>query len=209
MDNPEFPPNSEASRRERKEDKGIERVTSGEVIRKKKSLRRKFKETFIAGDAKSVLQYVVLDVALPAARELVAEIINAGTEKILFGESRRRGSRYPQSGSAGYIAYNRMTQGPTSRLTSAQRVLSRQGRARHNFDEVVLESRTEAEEVIDRLFELVSQYGGASVEDLYELLGLTASHTDHKWGWTDLHGSGVSRVRDGYLLDLPEPYPLD
>jgi hypothetical protein len=210
MDNPEFPPNSEVSK---KADKQIERVTSGSVTRKKKSLRKQFSETFVAGDARGTVRYVMLDVMLPAAKDLVVEAAAAGVERLIFGESRRRryGSTTPTSGPAGYIQYNRMASAvgdQMSRLTSAQRVLSRQARARHDFDEIVLASRTEAEEVIDRLFDLVSRYETATVADLYELVGLVSSHTDHKWGWTDVRGAGVSRVRDGYLLDLPEPRPL-
>jgi hypothetical protein len=87
--------------------------------------------------------------------------------------------------------------------------LSREARAKHNFDEIVLNSRVEAEEVIDRLYDVVSRYESASVADLYELVGLSSTHTDHKWGWTDIRGAGVQRVRDGYLLDLPSPEPLD
>lgn len=87
--------------------------------------------------------------------------------------------------------------------------MSRQARARHNFDEIVLDQRSEAEDVIDRLFDLVSRYESASVADLYELVGLSSVHTDNRWGWTDLTGAGVSRIRGGYLLDLPEPEPLD
>jgi hypothetical protein len=86
--------------------------------------------------------------------------------------------------------------------------MSRMARSRHDFDEIVLQSRTEAEEVIDRLFDLVSRYDTATVADLYELVGIQGSHTDHKWGWTDLRGADVSRTRDGYLLDLPDPIPL-
>ena len=87
--------------------------------------------------------------------------------------------------------------------------MSRQSRARHNFDEIVLDERVEAEEVIDRLFDLVSRYEAATVADLYELVGLSSTHTDNKWGWIDLTGAGVTRVRGGYLLDLPEPESLD
>jgi hypothetical protein len=78
----------------------------------------------------------------------------------------------------------------------------------HDFDEIVLSSRREAEDVIDRLFDLVGQYGSATVSDLYELVGLPSTHTDNKWGWEDARGAGVTRVRNGYLLDLPEPEPL-
>jgi hypothetical protein len=209
MDHPEYPPNSEASKRE-PEDKKIERITSGEAVRKKKSLRKQFSETFVAGDARSTVRYVIFDVLLPAAKDMIVEAGDQGIEKLIFGDSRRRGSLPPQSGPTGYISYDRYS-GPMrggSRLSSVQRVMSRQARARHDFDEIVLESRTEAEEVIDRLFDLVSRYESATVADLYELVGLAASHTDHKWGWTDLRGAGVSRVRGGYLLDLPDPHPL-
>ena len=81
--------------------------------------------------------------------------------------------------------------------------------AKHDFDEIVLDQRAEAEEVIDRLYDVVSRYESATVADLYDLVGLPSTHTDHKWGWTDLRGAGVSRIRDGYLLDLPDPEPLD
>lgn len=205
MDQPEFPPNSEAAK------KNVERVTEGTVIRKKKSLRKQLSETFVAGDMRSAVRYVMFDVMLPAAKDMVVEAGSAWIEKLIFGESRRRRSMSsPQAGATGYVNYNRYSGPMGSGLgSSAQRALSRQARARHDFDEIVLDSRVEAEEVIDRLFDLVSRYDSATVADLYELVGLASTHTDHKWGWTDLMGAGVSRIRGGYLLDLPEPQPLD
>jgi hypothetical protein len=206
MDTPEFPPNSNVSKKA-VEDKNLTRVTSGKVVQKKKSLRKKFSESFVAGDAKSATRYVALDILLPMAKDMVVEAISSGFEKLIYGESRRyRGTTLPQSGPAGYVQYHRM--GQQSRLPAAQRVISRQARARHDFDEIVLESRPEAEQVIDRLFEVISRYESATVADLYELVGLTAAHTDHKWGWSDIRGAGVSRGRDGYVLDLPDPIPL-
>lgn len=207
MDTPEFPPNSEVSKR-LEEGKNLKRVTSSEPVRKRKPLRKQFKETLVAGDFKSAMQYVVLDVLLPAAKDMIVEAGAQGMEKLIFGDSRRRGSVPPSSGPTGYVQYHRMAGGLGSRLTSAQRVLSRQARARHDFDEILLESRAEAEEVIDQLSEVMSRYGTATVADLYELVGLASAHTDHKWGWTDIRGAGVSRSRDGYLLDLPDPHPI-
>jgi hypothetical protein len=208
MDSSEFPPNSEASKNRPVDDKRVERVTSGDPIRKRKSLRKQFSETFVAGDAKSAIAYVVMDVLLPAAKDMIVEAGSQGIEKLIFGDTRRRrGSTPPQAGPTGYVSYNRYSMGAAR--DAAERVMSRQSRARHNFDEIVLEERAEAEEVIDRLFDLVSRYESASVADLYELVGIVPSHTDNKWGWTDLRGSGVSRVRDGYLLDLPDPDPFN
>lgn len=210
MEHPDFPPNSNVSKSE-PEDKNIERVVSGEARRKKPSLAKQFKDTFIAGTMRSTVRYVALDVLLPMAKDTIVEVVEQGITKLIFGDSRRyRGSSAPPSGPTGYINYSRISTGPMgSRMGSSSRALSRRARAAHDFDEIVLDSRTEAEEVIDRLFDLVSRYESASVADLYELVGLTPAHTDHKWGWTDLRGAGVSRIRDGYLLDLPDPDPLD
>jgi hypothetical protein len=208
MSESEFPSNSERSRRANTDEKNITPIVSGGVSRKKKSLRKQFSETFVAGDAKSAMRYVVMDVLLPAAKDMIVEAGSQGIEKLIFGDSRRRGSRMPPSGPTGHISYNRYTMGNRFQ-TGPQRALSREARSRHNFDEIVLDERTEAEEVIDRLFDLVSRYESASVADLYELVGLASTHTDHKWGWSDLTGAGVSRIRGGYLLDLPEPEPLD
>ena len=201
MDNPEFPSNSEKSKK-------ISPVVISGATRRRKSLRKQFKETFVAGDAKTAIQYVLFDVLLPAAKDMVVDAGSSGLEKLIFGESRRRGSTRPPSGPTGHISYNRYSS--ESRYSSGpQRAISRQARARHNFDEIVLDQRAEAEEVIDRLFDLVDRYESASVADLYELVGLDSVHTDNKWGWTDLTGAGVSRIRGGYLLDLPEPEALD
>lgn len=209
MVNPDFPPNSEASKLGRTDDKNITRVTSGDAVRRKRSLRKQFLGTFIAGTPKAAFSYVLMDVLLPAAQDMVAEAFGQFGEKLFRGASRRHssGGSTPYSGPTGFVQYNRQT--TASRLTGPQRAMSRQARAQHNFDEIVLESRAEAEAVIDRLFDLVRQYDTASVADLYELVGFPSAHTDHKWGWTNLSGAGVSRVRGGYLLDLPDPHPLD
>ena len=79
----------------------------------------------------------------------------------------------------------------------------------HKFDDIILATRHEAEEVVDRLFDLMSRYDQVTVSDLYDLVGISRPFTDEQFGWTDLRGAGVTRVRDGYLLDLPRPETLD
>jgi hypothetical protein len=206
MDPREFPPNSESSKRGSADTKKIEQVVSAGATRRKRSLRKQFKETFVAGDARTAVKYTMFEVLLPAARDMIVEAMHQGMEKLIFGDSRRRGAIPPQAGPTGHISYNRYS---GRGLAGPQRAISRTARSLHDFDEIILDQRAEAEEVIDRLFNLVSQYDSATVADLYELVGLSSTHTDHKWGWTDLMGAGVSRIRGGYLLDLPEPEPLD
>jgi hypothetical protein len=208
MDTPDFPPNSETSKKGSPSDKKITPIVTTGATKRKKSLRRQFSETFVAGDAKTAIRYVLFDVLLPAAKDMIVEAGSQGIEKLIFGDSRRRGSTRPQAGPTGYVSYNRYSMGG-SRSSGPERAMSRTARSRHNFDEIIMDNRAEAEEVIDRLFDVVNRYDSASVADLYELVGLSSTHTDHKWGWEDLTGAGVSRIRGGYLLDLPEPEPLD
>lgn len=197
-------------------DKKIEKVVTGEVVRKKKSPSKRFKETFFSGEnLKSAFSHVTSDILVPYAKDAVADSVSQGIEKMLFQEvrssSRRGGSRL-QSG-LGHVAYNAMSnRGPSSGGfpgRSEPRSPSRRARATHDFDDIVLSTRAEAEEVIDRLFDLVSRYEVATVADLYELVGVTGSFTDNKWGWIDIRGAEVNRTRDGFLVNLPRPEPID
>lgn len=193
------------------EDKKIEKVIEGEVVRRKKPLGKRISETFVGGDMRSVGQYVTFEVLLPALKDTIADVASQGVERMLFGEARstsRRTGRGPAGGT--YVQYNRFSSGERDKGRRADRDYpSKRARASHDFDEIILATRVEAEAVIDRLFDLVSRYESASVADLYELVGASASFTDDKWGWTDIRGAGVTRVRNGYLLDLPRPEPLD
>lgn len=205
----EFPPNSKTAQNPPKEDKKIERVTSGEATRRKKPLSKQFQNTFLAGDAKSALSYVIFGVLIPAAKDALVEGASQGFERLIFGES-RRGRKAGASGPLGHVAYNRYSMGSRDPRTNPPAPgISRRARSQHDFDEIVLASRTDAEEVIDRLYDLLGRYDSASVADLYELTGIKSSHVDQRWGWTDLSGSGVTRVRNGFLLDLPAPESLD
>ena len=210
MSEPHFPPNSEASKREPIYDnKGVEQVTTTPAKKRRRPLRKQLSETFIAGDMKTTIAYVLFDVLLPAAKDTAVDAVHQGMEKLLFGEGRRRGAYSPTHGATGYVSYNRISSGIASRLAGPTGTMSRQAKSRQSFDEIILDNRPEAELVIERLFDVVSQYESASVADLYELVGIRSVHTDHKFGWTNLTGAGVTRVRGGYMLDLPDPHPLD
>ena len=210
----EFPSNSHRPKKSKDNvpaDKKVEKVVQGTVSRRKKSLGKKFEETFISGDAQSVGGYVLWDVVIPAAKDTIADAVSQGIERMLFGEARsssRRGGSSRSGSAQGFVNYSRFGSGGTRRDNSPPQ-LSRRARASHAFDEIVIDNRGEAEGVIDGLEDLIGKYGSASVSDLYDLIGTTGNFTDEKWGWTNLEAAGVSRVRSGYLLNLPRPEPLD
>lgn len=209
MDN--FPSNSRRPERSREEPKKVERVVQGEVVRRKIPLGRRMTQNLIGGDAQSVWGYMFGEVLVPAARDMISDALTGGIERAIFGDSggRHRGHSRGRSGRTDYhsIANNR------SRIVNSRdeprRELSRRARSRHDFDEIVLENRVDAEEVLDRMDAWLDKYDFVSVAEFYELCGVSGQYTDQKYGWTDIRGASIHRVRGGYLIKMPPPEPLD
>lgn len=209
----EFPGNSRTGRDRPKpieaEAKKIEPVVDGEVMRRRKPLGKRFLQVFGGGDTRGVVQYVLGEVAAPALRDLIVDGVTQGMERLVFGESRVVSRRPSRPGSlGGYTAYNRYSQSAPQRREERPSI-SRRGRAMHDFEEIILATRAEATEVIRRMDELIGQYEQVTVADLYQLLDISPTFTDEKWGWTDVRDARVEKTRSGYLLDLPRVELLD
>lgn len=209
MTNQDLPGNSYSDRKKKTETadepRKVNKVVKGEVIQKRKGVGHKVAETFVGDDVRSVGSYILFDVVIPAAKNMLADAASQGVERMLFGDSR---SRSRVSGRTGTNpSYGSMYRPRESR--NGRREMSERSRATHDFDEIILEERGEAEEVLDQLTLLVEDYGHAKVSDLYDLVGITGNYTDDKWGWFDLRAASTSRVRQGYLLDMPKPVVLD
>lgn len=208
----DLPSNSKAARGSEPREK-LKPVTSAEAGRRKKSLGRQFKQTFFSGNGKDALNYMGEEVVVPAIRHLIYDALLAGLDQIVYGNrsgtGRRRASAASGSTPGPTVNYSSISS-PTRASAQAQRTMSSNSRARHNFDELIIPSMQEANEVLDNLFEQVSRYGQASVADLYELTNIRPEHTDERWGWTNLRGAQAIRLpRDkGFVLDLPRPEEL-
>lgn len=211
MESTEFPSNRKTTPNIKPPEKRTEQIVSSEVTRRKKTLGRRFSETFVGGDARSVWSFVLIDVVVPAAKDMIADAFSQGIEKMIYGDAysrSRRTGRHPSEGP--YINYNKISKAQHRGSNYGQPPrMSKQARATHDFDDIILATRAEAEEVLERMYDLLSKYETATVSDLYDLVGITGHYTDNKWGWFDLRGAGVNRVRNGYLLELPRPEPLD
>ncbi len=182
-------------------------VTPGGAKARKPSIGKRFKDNFLAEDAGSVWGYLTFDVVIPGVKNLMFEMVRDGFERLLWGDAKPRNRSNP----AGYTSYNSMYRGRTaaSNERSNRPDISRQSRTTHDFSEIIIDSRGEAEEVIDRLIGLVDDYGCATVQDLYDLVGLSGNYTDQKWGWNDLRTASVISTRGGYILDLPRTVVVD
>ena len=201
----EYVSNSHKSRKnqsETKTDKKVEKIVQGKVKTKKKSEVRKFADVFISEDAANVKSYILMDVLIPAFKKAVSDIVTNGIDMILYGESGRN-KRNSTSSKVSYRSYYER-ENDRRRDYSSSRI-----RNGYNYDDIVLESRGEAEDVLDNIEDIISRYGMASVADLYELVGITGNHTDFKYGWTDIRNASIVHIRDGYLIKMPKALPLD
>jgi hypothetical protein len=170
------------------------------VSKAKKGLGTKFKETFVGDSAESVGQYVLFDILIPRVKDLLYETFTGGLERSLFGSSTRSSRAVRGSQLVSKTNYK----GISEKTRPVEREISPRGRAIHNFEEILIHTRGEAEQVRDILTALVDQYECATVADLYAACGLTAEHTDLKFGWTDLTDLTINPARGGgYVLDLP------
>jgi hypothetical protein len=194
--------------KEEKPAKQIEKVVTGEVIQKPKSIGRKFKDIFFGGDLRASARSVTGDVVLPAIRDLIVDAVSSGAKRLVYGESRyqrRHVSEYrPRVQYSNPInpAYRGMRD-PRERpnLPDQPRAIRQQ---RRDADNIILAQREDAELVVERLLDIIDKYEVASLADLYDLLGWPTSPIDNKWGWTYLKNVAIQQVRDGYLIDLPE-----
>ena len=199
----DYKPNSHRSKIDQKEqpkEKKVQKVVRGKVKTKKK--KTSLKDVFISEDAANVKSYVFMDVLVPAVKKAISDIVRDGIDMILYGEARSRKS----SSNASYVSYRSYSDRDRreERRYSDSRV-----RSAYSYDDIILENRGEAEDVLTRMDELIDTYGIVSVADMYDLVGISGNYTDNKYGWTNLRNAEPVRVRDGYMLKLPKPGPIN
>ena len=225
VDMDEFPGNSQQRRAApaqppaatEKPDKKIEKVVSGDVVRRKPSMGKRLRAAFMGGDSQSVKDYVLLEVIVPAFKDTIADAVTGGIERMIFGENYRPSSRRGRGYAPG--PHNQFNYASISNRNSVagaafredpRSQLSRRGRSSHNFDEVIFPSRADAEAVLTQMFELLDEFEVVTVSDFLELSGVSGNFTDHKFGWTDLRGVQAHRTRGGgYILGLPPTEGID
>ena len=185
--------NSNKSKMNITEDKNkVDKIVKGKVKTKKKN---SILASFINDDLQDIKKYIVEDVLIPTIKKTITDVVKNSIDMFFYGEVSR--SNRSNSSRISYSSYYDREPRTRSRRNSLL------------IDDIVLESRAEAEEVLDRLDEMIEEFGMASVLNLYDLIGVTAPFTADKYGWTDIRNATAVRVRDGYLLKLPRVMPLD
>lgn len=206
-----YPSNSNSKPAPSNSPKKAEKVVVGEVTSRPQSLGKRLKNALIGGDSKSALQYVIVEVVIPQAKDMLAEATTQAIERFIFGEG-RSGYRRPSGRTTGssytnYTRYSDKGNRPLSRTIREERpTISLRS---NDLEDLVFESRADAQAVLEQMYEFLEEYHLVSVADLMTMIDKTSRHTDHKWGWESLQGSDIRTTRGGYLLILPRPISLD
>lgn len=195
----EFPSNSNKTK--------LKAVVKNPVTKRQKSPGKKLAETFFEEDSRSIVSYILQDVLLPSAKDLFHDMATGAIEMALYGGRKQGGGK--NHSNKGRVNYNSMASRQSPSERSGAHRISQNSRSRHDFSEVYIETRGEAEDVLQSLIDLTIDYDQATVADFYDLVGETTSFTDHSWGWTDLSSAYIKRAgRNGFLVMLPKTQPI-
>lgn len=197
--------------RQRKFDK----VVTGKAVQRKKSLVKRFSETFFDGARiEDVVEYVIKDIVVPAAKDLITDSVQMGLHRTFHGDRlppprHRRGGKSSRYDDGPYTPYGRTSRESARRREDPRERSAHRPRTMHDWEDVVVNSRAEAEAVLDKMYEALEQYDQVTVLDLYDMCEMDSDFTQETWGWTDLGRAHVGRLRGGqYVIELPPPIEL-
>lgn len=206
----EIKPNSDRSKTEKPK---AEKVVSGQVVKTKEPLGRRIKRNvFNADNLESVGNNIVDNMIVPAIQDLVTEIFQTGVDifmetvkSCIYGDSKTSSHSYRHD-SKRNKDYSKISR--SGGRSSEKREYHK---ARKSFENALLETRVDADRVKDQMIEYAIQYDFVSIADFYGFVDMDPQYTDEDWGWYpgDIENLAIRRVRGGWMLDLPDPKPLD
>lgn len=179
----------------------LQKVVKGQVQQRKPTLGKKFKDAFFGAEVSDVKSYLIFDVLIPSIKATICDILMGGSNMLFFNDARGRyDNRDGRKTSASYQKYYDDRRDREIRQNTRTR--------RYSYEDIVLNTRAEAQDVLFAMFDYVEKYDTITVADLYDLVGWTSEFTDEYFGWKNLQGADVRPVRDGFLLVLPRPVSL-
>jgi hypothetical protein len=179
-------------------DKRVEKVISSVAKTKNKSELLKLADVFIAEDVSAVKSHIIFDIVIPYIKKMLYDSLTGGAGMLIYGDSKppvRNNS--PRE----FRSYEKDYERKNLRRPQKNTIYS--------CKDIYLESRRDAEAVLDQMDDLIEKYGYVSVADLYNMVGFTEEYTDYDYGWISISSAKVINSRDGYMLKLPRAMPLD
>lgn len=184
--------------------KDIKPVVSG-AKKVQRPASKRFFDYLFAESPKDLARKVGRDVIVPRVKAGFEQAFNEFLSGMLWGNGMNRPPSNIVPGAVirgGGINYQGISSQPSS-MTQARQAITNQSSG--NYQDLILPSQEYAEVLLANLIDLLNQYRVVAVADLYELAGQSPAISDNSYGWTSLDTARISKVRDGFLLELPRP----
>lgn len=203
----EYPDNSHSARESQAQqtvangiqsvEKRFEKVVSGTAKIKKKSIFRQTVDLFLPADMALVKDHIVNEVVVPGVKKVIAGVCSeilgfpiTNLDRISVLSDRKNYQT---------VSYNTISTNNSSTVKYSKPTYG------FNYEDVIFETRGDAEFVLDQLEAAIEQFHVVSVGDLLDLAGISSNNyaMKNKYGWTDLRSAKVVMVSDGYALQMP------
>lgn len=184
----------------------VEKVINGETIVKDKSLISKIL-AHAGTDTDDLMTYLINDVAVPKLKDLLSDLVDKGSKRIIYGKSNVRSA----SGNGVTYNYNGISSKSSTVISPSNRsttVALTQSQDSYDDKSIILSDRVDAEKILNSLRGRIAEFGVASVSNLYQFMGRATTFTDRNWGWTNLDSADIVSVKEGWLLKLPKAKSL-
>lgn len=83
------------------------------------------------------------------------------------------------------------------------------GRTMSNIEQVVFVSCLDARGVLEKMKNLIQGYGQVTLNDYYHLCGHKCDSAYNNYGWRNLEYAVISKMGNGYVINMPFPTELD
>lgn len=140
----------------------------------------------------SLISYALSDEDI---RDGIKTKISKKVDKALYGDRSYRNPYYPYSKVSYKNYYDTYKKDDDS----------------YNFDSssILFASRKDAEEVKEKMEDIIYKYGYVTVADIRDIAELKSSYIDSKYGWLSLKDAKIVITRKGCYISLPNPVPVD
>ena len=176
------------------------KVIKGQASIKEKSEFRKFTEGLLADSLNGIKNKIIYDILIPSGKRMILDTVNT----ILYGKSVNTSNgyrRYYGTSADGYTDYN-------SASTNRNRNANAIGNTVGNI-EALLDDMIDVNNVINSMQETIAEYGMVTVNDFYDMIGITNSNwAIANYGWDNIDGWRAVPCSGRYLLTMPKAYKI-
>lgn len=165
---------------------------------------KRFMHSVFAENPGELSKQVGRNVIIPRLKAGLEEAFNSFLSGMLWGDGASRPISTMVKGTVlrgGGVNY----QGISSQPSGLQMAQAASRPEAGPYKDLVCPSQQIAETLLANMYDLMNQYRVVSVADLREMAGITPATSDNAYGWHSLDNARISKVRDGYLLEMPRP----